>query len=315
MPCVFKICLHLILALFVVHCTAQQLPERSTYDSNSFIWNPAMTSINDYWELGANYKQQWAGFDDAPRTITASIQYPFEDKNMSIGMYLLTDQTHPLLFNSVGFTYNYQFKLNIAEDDFLSIGILGSYGEYRIDSKDVVTSVGSDPLTPLNGSSMIIPNAGAGLFYSTSKDKFDKSTLYIGIGANQLLSSDLNFDGLDQSILNLQRVPHANAILGGSILFNSDMYVEPSAWINFASENIFEVNAGVRIEQEDVFWGGVYFNNSQSFSVQGGVILTDGVFQDGQLRIGGLATYNIGKLGSSLGIGYEFYLAYRFYNN
>ncbi len=293
-------------------CVAQQQLERSAYDSNAFIWNPAMTSINDYWEVGANYRQQWAGFDDAPRAITASIQYPFQEKNMSLGMYLLNDQTHPLIFNAIGFTYNYQLKLNLAKEDYLSIGILGSYGEYRVDMKNIVTSDGADPLTPTSGGSMIIPNLGAGLFYTTNKDKFDNSTLYVGVSASQLLSSDLILEGADQDI-NLERVPHANVILGATILIERDLYFEPSVWANYASPNIFDVNLGARIEQENIFWAGANFTTSQTLSAQGGIILTDGLFEDGQLRIGGLATYNVGKLGSALGVGYEFYLAYRFY--
>ena len=309
----FKYLLTLLFLLLTFLSIAQQQIERSTYDSNAFIWNPAMTSINDYWEVGANYKQQWAGFENAPRTITASVQYPFQENNMSLGMYLLNDQTHPLIFNAIGFTYNYQLKLNLTKEDYLSIGILGSYGEYRVDMKDIVTSDGADPLTPVNGASMIIPNVGAGLFYTTNKDKFDDNTLYIGVSANQLLSSDLIFEGMDQD-LNLQRVPHANAILGATILIEQDLYFEPSIWANYASQNIFDINVGARVEQENIFWAGANYTTSQTLSAQGGIILTDGLFEDGQLRIGGLATYNLSKLGSSLGVGYEFYVAYRFYN-
>ena len=308
----FTILLNSFFLLAAFQCLAQQQIERSTYDANAFIWNPAMTSINEYWEVGANYKQQWAGFEDAPRSITASMQYPFQDQNMSVGMYVLNDQTHPLVYNAVGFTYNYQIKLNLAKEDYLSIGVLGSYGEYRIDMKDIVTSDGQDPLTPIDGASMIIPNVGAGLFYTTNKNKFSTNTVYVGISGTQLFSSDLIFEGLDQDI-NLARVPHANAIVGATILIERDLYFEPSIWANYASENIFELNVGARIEQENIFWAGTNYTTSQSLSVQGGVILTDGFFKDGQLRIGGLATYNLGRLGSSLGVGYEFYLAYRFY--
>lgn len=292
---------------------AQQLPERSTYDANAFIWNPAMTSIHNYWELGATYKQQWVGFDDAPRTLMASFQYPFVDKNMSMGMYMMHDKTHPLLFNAIGFTYNYQFKLNITREDFLSIGLLGTYGEYRVDTKNILTSLEQDPLMPVDGASKIIPNAGAGIFYTTNKDKFDSNTIYLGVGVQQLFSSDLKFDGTDQDV-NFLRAPHANAIMGVTLLMNANTYIEPSVWLNYAGENIYELNAGFRMEQEDTFWAAANFSVSQNFSVQGGVILTDGIFEDGQMRIGGLATYNLGKLGSSIGLGYEFYVAYRFYN-
>ena len=85
--------------------------------------------------------------------------------------------------------------------------------------------------------------------------------------------------------------------------------------MNYSADNLYEYDLGVRLEQESTFWAGAYFNTSQFFSVQGGIILTEGIFKDGQLRIGGLANYNVGKLGSSLGIGYEFYLAYRFSYN
>jgi len=304
----------LFISMFCMASFAQQLPERSTYDSNAFIWNPAMTSTNNYLEFGANYKQQWAGFEDAPRTITASFQYPFVDKNMSMGMYVMHDKTHPLLFNSIGFTYNYQIKLNIAKEDYLSIGILGTYGEYRIDTKNIITTEGQDPLMPFDGESKIVPNAGFGLFYATAKDKFDRNTFHLGLSANQLFTNDLTFDGVEQEV-NFMRAIHANAILGVSILLNPDTYIEPSAWMNYAGNNIYDLNAGMRIEQENTFWAAANYTTSQNFSLQGGVILTDGVFEDGQLRIGGLATYNLGKLGSTLGFGYEFYLAYRFYQD
>ena len=180
--------------------------------------------------------------------------------------------------------------------------------------KDIITSVGEDPLTPVNESSTIIPNFGAGLFYTTNKDKFSSNTLYAGISASQLFSSDLIFEGLERDV-NLARVLHGNAIVGATLLIERDLYFEPSIWVNYASQNIFDLNVGARVEQENIFWAGANFTTSQTLSAQGGVILTNGVLQDGQLRIGGLATYHIGRLSSSLGVGYEFYIAYRFYNN
>ena len=303
-----------IILLIYTLCQAQQLPERSTYDANAFIWNPAMTSIHDYWEVGANYKQQWSGFDDAPRTITATFQYPFVDNNMSVGLFVMHDKTHPMLFNSIGFTYTYQLHLNITDEDYLSLGVLGTYGEYRVDTKNIIATEGQDPLMPFDGESKIAPNAGVGIYYATNKDKFNRNTIHLGLAANQLFTNDLTFDGVDQEV-NFMRAIHANAMLGASFLLNPDTYVEPSIWINYAGENIYEINAGIRLEQEDIFWAGANYTTSQTFSVQGGIILNDGIFVDGQLRIGGLATYNIGKLGSSLGLGYEFYLAYRFYQD
>ena len=298
--------------MFAFEAKAQQLPERNTFDGNAFIWNPAMTAIRNYWELGATYKQQWMGFEDAPTTAFASFQYPFIDQNMSAGVFIIHDNTHPIKFNSINFNYNYQLPLNLFKDDRLSIGISGSMGEYNVNSDRIVVGDASDVLLPNEETTNLVPNASFGLYYVSEVERFYNNGFYVGLSANQLLNQDVIFDTDGMSPLNLKRDLHANALLGFSFLAQADLLIEPSLWLNYTAKNINEYNFGILLEKENTFWGGLSFSSSQQFSVQAGVILNNGMFQDGALRIGTLANYNMGTLGKNLGFGYEFYLAYRF---
>jgi len=303
----------ILFVLFSIQLFSQQLPDRSNFEGNSFVWNPAMTAVRTYWELGATYKQQWLGFQDAPRTAIVSFQYPFVDTNMSAGVFITHDNTHPIQFNSISFTYNYQLPLNLFKDDRLSIGIMGSMGEFSIDSDRIMVGDAADVLLPNDEVSSLIPNAGFGIFYISEKERFYNNGFYIGIGSNQLLSNDLIFD-TDGTPLNLRRDIHANGIVGFTFLAAQDLLIEPSVWVDYASKNVTNINFGILLEKQDAFWGGLNFSLSQEFSLQAGLILKEGFFKDGIMRIGTKASYNMGTLGMDLGFGYEFYVAYRFEN-
>lgn len=305
-----KILLYLLLvspiALF-----AQQLPYASSFSETNFIWNPALTATAEYWEVAATYRQQWSGFNDAPRTATASVQYPFLDRNMSIGASIMHDETLPLKFNAISFSYAYKLQLGIFNEDQLSIGLMGTMSEYEVDSRSIIVNDAADFLLPSDEASKIIPNAGAGIFYRTyAYSDFDRNYVYGGVGVNQLFGSNLNFD-TDGNPTNLKRELHGNAILGARFI-NDILALEPTVWLNYASKNLYNVNLGVKVERYESFWAGLSFSSDQTATLQAGVILKNGLLKDGLLRIGTLATYNRGTVGQYQGLGYEFYIAYRF---
>lgn len=290
---------------------AQQLGYGSNFSEVDFMWNPAMTATLSSWELGATYRQQWLGFEDAPITGAASFQFPFIDKNMSMGTYITLDRTHPLKSNAIAFTYAYKLRLNIFDEDQLSIGVMASLSEMHIDSKRIVVNDYNDELLPNDESSQISPNGGFGIYYqSYAGSDFEDTYFYLGAALNQFLGSDLIFNS-DGFPTNLKRTIHGNAIFGLRVI-NDYLAFEPSAWVNYSQPNIYNVNIGIKIENYESFWAGASFSTNRTLSVQAGLILKKGLLKDGLLRIGTLATYNIGKVGPHQGVGYECYIAYRF---
>ena len=137
----------------------------------------------------------------------------------------------------------------------------------------------------------------------------EKSFLYIGAGTNQLLPSDFTFRETPPAG-NLARSFHGNAVLGYRSA-SENLVIEPSIWINMAGENVINGQIGFTLEKPRAFWTGLHYNINQTVNFQLGYNLADGFTDDGMIKIGAMATYNVGDFGATRGLGYEFYLAYQ----
>lgn len=301
----------ILLLLFPVFAFGQQIADRSPFSETSFIWNPAMTAVWDYWEFSINYRQQWVGFNDAPRTISIGMQYPFVDNNMSMGGFVVNDKIRPLQSNTFGFTYTYKFGLGISDNDQLSLGILASLNHYLFNATDFEIKDLDDNLVPIGESAKFTPNVGFGFFYTTyGKDAYRKNFFFLGAAANQILQGSLIFEQTSGDG-NFKRVLHGNALLGARFI-NDGVYIQPSVWVNYAYQNLVDINLNIKMEVPDSFWAGLNYSTNQTVALQLGYIVSDGFAKDGTMRIGVLGSYNIGSFGQFRGLGYEFYVAYRF---
>ena len=290
---------------------AQQLADHSPFFDAGFIWNPAMTAAWDYWELGVNYRQQWTGFEGAPRTASISVQYPFLDENMSMGGFFMNDEVSPITMNNIGFNYAYKLAFGPRGTHQLSIGAQATLSQLYADGLELVVNDQGDPLMPDGENNKISPNAGIGLFYtSISRDEFDESFIFAGLAANQLLPNNLLLDDFG-SQANLKRAIHGNATFGARIV-EGDLFVQPSLWLNYSMSNILNGTFAVIVEQQDAFWAGINLSTNKTLGIQAGMIVNDEFTKDGNLRIGVMGSYNIGTFGKFRGMGYEAYIAYRF---
>ncbi len=298
----------------VLFARAQQVPDRNYFRGMSFIWNPAMTGDGQYWETFANYRRQWLGFEGAPRTSSIGIHYPFVDFNMGLGGFFIHDYTAPIRNTTVGGTYSYQFELGLFKNDRLALGIMGFASQFLIDAVEIDVVDPDDVLIPVGESAQFTFNAGGGFYYvshSNNNSRYDRSYFFFGAAANQALPSDLIFSDSDEPT-NYKRSIHANATLGGRII-NDEFFIEPYIWVNYAAPNIFNTNVGFNAEVYSTLWGGLNYSTNETFSIQAGYIIADGLLTDeSTLRIGTIATLSLGTLGKPRGISYEFILAYRF---
>lgn len=292
----------------------QQLPDRSFYREMSFAWNPAMTGDDVHWETFANYRRQWLGFDDAPRTATLGIHYPFIDYNMGLGGFFIQDFTAPIRTTFIGGTYSYKMKVGLFKNDRLSLGVLGILSQFAVDAVNVDVIDPDDQLLPTGESSQFTYNAGVGFFYTShynNGSRFDNSYFFFGAAANQAVPSDFFFKDVPEKI-NYKRAIHGNAIIGGRII-NDDLFIEPFVWVNFASPNVISTNLGFHLEVYNTVWGGLAYSTNEAFSIQAGYVLSGGLLpKESSIRLGTIATLSLGSIGKPRGTSYEFIMAYRF---
>jgi type IX secretion system PorP/SprF family membrane protein len=294
---------------------SQQLPDRSAFTEMAFVWNPAMTAAYDYWEVSANYRQQWLGFDNAPRTAVIAAQYPFEKANMSIGGYFMHDRIQPLNVSTIALTYAYKFEPGLADYDRAIIGAAVNGSQYLVDALEIVVNDPDDALVPLGESTDMSFNAGVGFFYTsyagTRRRSYDsKSSFFFGVAANQVFPSDLVVKEGNR-FANWKRAIHGNALIGARLV-NDRFFIEPSAWVNYSTQNNLNANVNVKMEMPESFWTAVTYSTNQTLALQVGLITKGGFSRSDFWRIGALGSYNVGNFGNYRGVGFEVNVAYRF---
>ena len=180
---------------------AQQLPLYSQYLMNGFMINPAMAGYDGYTAFNLTYRQQWLGFQGAPRTYSASFQTrlfrkshkivnkPLSRGNMlvpstkgrvGLGGYVLNDVNANNSQTGLSFTYAYHI---ILDNQQLSFGLSAKLFQYRINSDKLTFGEDGDPV--LNNdfvSVAYIPDADFGVLFN-GRDYF------IGFSISNLLQS------------------------------------------------------------------------------------------------------------------------------
>lgn len=306
----------LLFILFLpIFSFAQQLADRSAFTEMAFVWNPAMTASYSYGEVSANYRQQWLGFDNAPRTAVLAAQYPFEEENMSIGGYFMQDHIQPLSTFTMALTYAYKFSLGLSDYDRAIIGANLNASQYFVDALEIVVNDPDDNLVPSGESSEINFNAGIGFFYTsyagTRRQSYDaENAFFFGVAVNQIFPSDLILTESNR-FANWKRAIHGNALIGARLV-NDRFFIEPSAWVNYSTQNNVNASVNVKMEMYESFWTAFTYSTNQTMALQVGIITNSGFGDQDYFRIGALGSYNIGDFGNYRGVGFEFNVVYRF---
>ena len=317
------ILLSLFLAIFAHKNYAQQEPSWSSFYENGFLWNPALTAKWNFWELNVTSRQEWSGFENAPKYHTISFQYPFI-KNIvrsSVGAYIDVDRIGPYESLGVGFSYTFKIYPNFFDrkDGVLTLGVSPRINQFRFNQTSLVgfDGISGENFTSAQQNNFISPNLNVGFFYNSVSDFYSfEPHFYFGASFNNVIPITNNLG----PNLNWKYVPHINAHGGFRIKKSrSDYYWEPSLMISMVDYNTINVMSHIRYEKEQKYWGAFGLVSNGEVFGQIGFIFNDRsvlgwLVQDGLLRIGTKVDYSIGPIGQFSGVGYEAYVSYSFSN-
>jgi type IX secretion system PorP/SprF family membrane protein len=299
--------LYFLLFLLPVSLFAQQLPNSPAFSSGNFAWNPAMTAPWSYMETQAIYQQEWLGFEDAPQTLSASIQVPLVALNMSFGAQLTQDNIGPLQQTSISLMYAYQLRLSYH--DRLAIGIVANANQYGFDGSNLAAFDLDDValIGGVNKESQI--NFGLGAYYtSVNTEEMDEPHLFAGLSVMQALPGELSFESA-AALANLKRNLHAFGQLGYRFVQRNG-YVQPSVQVLYASPNLTHFQLDVQYEMFDTFWAGLSMDSAFRAGLQLGFIIPN--VGDGSVRIGSMASYNLTSSGTAQGMSVQALVGYRY---
>ena len=169
-----------ILLLFSFQLSGQMFPLSDNYRDNALAINPAFAGCHDALSATIAYRNQWVGFDDAPKSQILSVHTPVD--NNRIGLGLLIENNTIGIFRETNYLGNYAYRRELY-DGTLALGLGFGITVYNIAWNELYAEDDGDLQLINNPTTAVIPAFSLGTYYYTK-------TYYIGISLPLFLSHE-----------------------------------------------------------------------------------------------------------------------------
>lgn len=158
---------------------AQQDAQFTQYMYNTININPAYAGSRGALSIFALHRTQWVGLDGAPVTNTFSMNTPFNESNLGLGLSIVNDKIGPTQENTISADISY--SIPTSETFKLSFGMKATANLFSLDVNKL-NPVDNDPsLHDFNNK--FTPNIGAGIYLHSDK-------AYVGFSVPNFIETD-----------------------------------------------------------------------------------------------------------------------------
>ncbi len=198
-----KFYLRIVLLCLVCYSGQAQDPQFSQFYAAPLYQNPAFAGSAFATRLIANYRNQWPSITANFVTSSFSIDHHLQSLNSGIGLIVTNDSQGPNRLTSTDISAIYAYQLKIDEDNFLRLGLQGTYSNKSMnylgltfgdqyDDKGLTGNPTNDPFGP-NGSNL--PNINMADFSAGAL--YYNSTSWLGVTAHHINQPSYTFFASD----------------------------------------------------------------------------------------------------------------------
>ncbi len=222
----------------------QQQQLHTMFMFNKLLINPAYAGYHDHVCLTGIVREQWLGFEGAPKAQAISLNAPLSSQRIGLGLNLQRQSIGVSSATTVDGIYSYRVPMG---NGTLSLGVQASGRFLEVDYSDpsvrAVQDIGIDPGIDAMADSKFIANVGAGIYYSTP-------TFYIGASAPRLMSSDIDFEV--NNLFTAKEQPHYYLMTGVALKLNYHLSFVPQVLVRYteAAPISADLNLGLRWAQD-----------------------------------------------------------------
>jgi len=233
-----------ILAAAAVRGLAQQEHQYTQFMYNKLPINPAYAGARGVPSVTAIYRNQWMGFDGAPKSVLATFNAPFLTPRVGVGVTL----SHLQIGLNTDFAASLAYSYDLIDADKMSLraGLMGTIRSLGIDFSKAMpnepTAV-DNSLAPDHVNNLYA-NVGAGLYY-TYDDRF-----YAGFSVPRIYSNTIGRnEGLNpDSSETAREVNHFYAMAGAVISLGDGLNLMPAVLTKYVKNAPFDVDVNVNLE-------------------------------------------------------------------
>lgn len=235
--------------------SAQQMPHYSLYMLNDIVINPSLISTKSDNQLGLMIRDQWTGFDGAPKTQSVSY-YNVEHEKFGRGIRIVNDNTGPI--SMLSGTISGSYLLPIESSNKLSVGASANILQYKIDNSEIILENDGVIDPAMNGGvidKVIGNSASIGVNYFS--DRFN-----IGASVINIFNSDLNLSntGVENTLVN-------------HYYLNAEYNIQPSKGLEFSPSLLIkkigasnvQMDLNLKTSINNTIWGGLSYRTNDAF--------------------------------------------------
>jgi type IX secretion system PorP/SprF family membrane protein len=290
-----KLFLHSALILFSIVGFGQLHSLSNQYVLNGLAINPGYAGSDEALSTTLMYRNQWTGFEGAPKTITAAIHSPLRNELIGLGLLVVNDQIGVNSETSIIGNYAYMIEMGDAKLSF-GVGIGVTFLNVAWDQLDVtdMDDIG------LNNAAVNItnPNFSAGMYYY-NKDFF------LGLSAPMFLSYKYLGENSDQLELK-NDISEYNIYLTSGYVFeiNRRLKFFPSGLIKMHPDEVVQADVSGQFIMRDRLWLGLTYRTVDAIAALLQLQVTD------QFRVAYSYDMGVSKTIRSYGGSHEVMLKY-----
>ena len=152
------------------------------YLNNTLVFNPAFAGNHDALSVSVLYRNQWVGFEDAPKNNILSVHTPIS--NGRIGLGLQIEKGSYGIYNETGINGNYSYRIEL-KNGILAMGI-GFGATINHAAWDELNPADEGDILLMNSpETSVLPDFSLGMYYCNSK-------YFFGFSLPMLLSHELD---------------------------------------------------------------------------------------------------------------------------
>jgi type IX secretion system PorP/SprF family membrane protein len=263
---------------------AQQEVIYSQYMFNTLALNPAYAGSRDVLSVTAVGRYQWLNIDGSPKTHSFSVDMPFKNEKMGVGIIAYNDAIG--VANNTGVNIAYSYKLKLGERSTLALGLQPTITSLSLALSKVNNLIDiTDPIFNSGDVTNLTFNAGVGLYLSNDKG-------YVSLSVPQIIEQK-NFPKITTSIGKNQR--HYFLTMG-FVVGKGNFKVKPSTIIRYVNGSPAGIDGNINFWIKDKISFGISGRKSQpTFQGIDKIDAAVGLFElqlSPQLRLGYAYDYN-----------------------
>lgn len=145
------------------------MPQYTHHILNMFGINPAFAGYKKCLDLKIGYREQWRGFEGAPKTAYANMHGKIAENKFNfhgLGGRVETDDMGPLSYTALNLAYAYHMRVN--HKSMFSAGFAAGFLQWRIDGGAITlpeTGFFDDPVLGNTQAQFIFPTIDFGLWW------------------------------------------------------------------------------------------------------------------------------------------------------